>query len=362
MSLTVYINGKFAAQPVTGVQRFASELTRALDRRLGSSVHGPNFVLLTPKRAPDLGLRHIVQRSVACRLRSLHVWEQLALPRAASGGLILNLTGSAPFGHPNQIASILDTAIYDHPQAYTQGFVAWYRLLFALQARRARLLVTLTEFSRAGLQRTLRPRARVVVVNAAADQFAAVVADEGILDRLDLRSRRFILAVGSSNPTKNFSRLRDAFAAVLNPSLALVIVGGDNANVFAGDDTTAQDPRIIVAGRVTDAELKALYSVARGFVFPSLYEGFGIPPIEAMIAGCPVAASTAASIPEVCGDAALYFNPTDTAAMTVAIEHLADDGPKRAALIAAGRRRAADFSWDISAATLFQAIDAEITR
>lgn len=362
MTRTIYINGKFAAQRVTGVQRFALEMIRALDLLLVMQPDAPRFVLLLPAVATRLGLMQIEERVVACPVAALHVWEQAALPWAARDGALLNLTGSASLVHPRQIVSILDTAIYDHPEAYTKSFVRWYRFLFARQARYARLILTLTRFSRQGLLRHLQPRPRIIVVGAAASQFMTVSPDEAIIERLALGDRPFILAVGSANPTKNLARLKRAFKKVEYSSLALVVVGGANAQVFAGAEAESEDKRIINAGAVSDAELKSLYSHARAFVFPSLYEGFGLPPLEAMMCDCPVAASRIASIPEVCGEAATYFNPMDEGEITAAIVRVVGDTALRASLIAEGRVRAATFSWKISATSLFQALHMEVRR
>lgn len=352
MKPTVFINGKFAAQRVTGVQRFALELVRALDARLGADAPIALELLLPPGAAPP-PFRAVATRVVAGSAR-LHLWEQLALPRAARGGVLLNLTGSAPFGHRRQVASLLDTAIYDYPDAYSTLFVAFYRRLFAWQARRARLVLTLTEFTRDALVDRLAPRAPVVVVGAAADQFAALVPAAPLPPPAD--GRPYLLAVGSANPTKNFPRLIAAFAQLTDPDLRLVIVGGRNAAVFAGGIGGADDPRIVWAGPVPDAELKALYQGALAFVFPSIYEGFGLPPLEAMICGCPVVAAAAASIPEVCGNAALYFDPLDVAAIRGALERIVADRSLRDALRAAGTARAGRYTWERSAEVLFRAL------
>ncbi len=356
----IYINGKFTSQRTTGVQRFALEMVRALDTLLDKQASARQFVLLTPGGIDDLGLRVIKQRALPCIIPGLHAWEQLILPWAARKGALLSLTGSAPFGHFRQIASILDTAIYDHPEAYTRPFITWYRWLFAQQARRARLIVTLTEFSRVRLVKELKPNAPIVVVGAAAGQFDAIVADSGLIWRLGPGTGQpFMLAVGSDNPTKNFARLLKAFASVRDQSLRLVIVGGSNTSVFAAEEPDISE-RVIRLGVVSDAELKALYSTACGFIFPSIYEGFGLPPLEAMACGCPVAASTSASIPEVCGPGALYFDPFDIRSITHAIDSIASDAVLRKTLVEAGRARAAFYSWDHSARQLLTAIDAYV--
>jgi glycosyltransferase involved in cell wall biosynthesis len=108
--------------------------------------------------------------------------------------------------------------------------------------------------------------------------------------------------------------------------------------------------------RVSDTELGTLYRNALCLVFPSLYEGFGIPPLEAMQCGCPVLAAAASSLPEVCGDAALYFDPHDPMSLTHALRRILADETLRRALIEAGLRRAAAFNWRASAALLSDAI------
>ena len=132
----------------------------------------------------------------------------------------------------------------------------------------------------------------------------------------------------------------------------LVLVGGRNTAVFAAETGLASDPRIVQAGPVTDAELKALYQHAVGLVFPSLYEGFGLPPLEAMACGCPVAVADSAAMPEVCGPAALYFDPSSTDAIAGAIQRLLDDAALRDRLRQAGTARAAGFQWADSAQAL----------
>ena len=161
----------------------------------------------------------------------------------------------------------------------------------------------------------------------------------------------YLLAVASANPTKNLPALVEAFAALpADAGLRLVIAGGSNAAVFGRTARAADDARVVRAGAVSDAELKALYAHALAFVFPSLYEGFGLPPLEAMSCGCPVLASDAASIPEVCGDAALYFAPRDLPAMTAAMRRIAADAPLRDALRERGRRRLDAYTWEHGAA------------
>jgi glycosyltransferase involved in cell wall biosynthesis len=355
---TVYINGKFTAQRMTGVQRLASELLHALDHRLAGDAAsiGQRFVLLCPPGGARPKLSRIEPVVTGAGFTSLHLWEQVALPAAARSGLLLNLTGSCPLFVAGQIVMFPDAAVFDFPSAYSPLYGRWYRLLFRVVSRTARLALTISSFSKSRLCRWLRiPAERILVLPCGSSHLGPVEADAGVLSAHALAPRSYLLAVGSANPTKNFAALVAAFQALPRDlELRLVIVGGANANVFAPGAEESRDPRILRVGPVPDSQLKALYQSALAFVYPSLDEGFGLPPLEAMSCGCAVAASNAASIPEVCGDAALYFDPTSTTEITAAMLRLAGDEPLCAELRARGLRRCERFSWDAAAEMLLE--------
>lgn len=373
---TVYINGKFTAQRTTGVQRVAQQLVLALDALLAPSTGadgdgaspGPaarpllRAVLLVPPGGRPPPLRHMVVQELPGGAGRLHAWEQWTLPRAVGGALLLNLSGSAPARAARQLAVLHDAAVFDAPQGYRPAFVWWYRWLFARLGRRALGLFTVSAFSRSRLTACLGlPPQRLQVIHPGADHLQAVQADGRVLQQHGLQTGCYLLAVGSRNPNKNQDTLLQAFAR-LPPGLGLrlVLVGGDDASVFAragsADAHAAADPAVLHLGPVDDAELKTLYTHALALVFPSLYEGFGLPPLEAMACGCPVAASSAASLPEACGDAALYFDPHDGAAITRALLRLATEPALRDQLRAAGALQAARHRWHEPAARLLQSL------
>ena len=353
--LRVFINGKFFDQPTTGAQRFAAEIVRALDALLSSShrLTSLEFVLLVPngagKNAPHF--KHI--RVVELAGFRSHLWEQVALPLFVRNCFLINLSGSAPLFKRKQLFTIFDGAIFDFPQAYSRLFLAWYRLLFRIQARFAYGLVTLSEFSRDRLCKHLGIQIdRFGIIPCGVDHIDQVIADESILGNYDLRPGMYLLAVGSANPSKNFDALIAAFLTLKSDeAIRLVVVGGGNSAVFAAQGVS-DDLRVVRTGRVDDPQLKALYTHARAFVFPSLYEGFGIPPLEAMACGCPVIASKAASIPEVCGNAVGYFDPASITSIRVAVEKVIRDGDWRSKLQAAGRDKAREYTWAAAAEEL----------
>jgi len=352
----IYINGKFLSQRTTGVQRFALGVVEALDRSLQSKPSCCGFELLLPPRAkPITGLQTIRQRHVGS-MRSLPAWEQLELPAYVSAGTLLCLAGSAPFLARSCIPTIHDAAIYLHAQAYSRLFVAWYRLLFSHHARRSPFVLTVSESSARDLARHL-PAAEFRVVPNSAEHIIGQPADGSIMEQLKLSPQGYLLAVGSLNPTKNFAALIEAYAAsTLTERLPLVIVGAVNREVFRASCSVTDHPNVRWAGPIPDSQLRALYEYAAIFIFPSLYEGFGIPPLEAMLCGCPVAASNTSSIPEVCGNAAHYFDPHDLTDMRSAIESILEHDDYRSELVDRGRQRVTTFSWDHAAERLRAAL------
>lgn len=349
----LYINGKFLAQRTTGVQRFALGLLQALDKSLAARGGGRSVILLTPPGVPRLtGLTAIEQRFCGRPNRPLTWWEQFELPLACKDGRLLCFAGSAPLLVRRCIPTIHDAAVYLYPKAYSRKFVMWYKLLFGWISRRAPLVLTVSKNSARNLAGSL-PGAEFRIVYNAAEHITALPSDTSILALHALKERGFILAVGSMNPTKNFPILIEAYRlAGFGKEMPLVIVGALNRTVFSQQDLRSDGTSIIWTGSVSDPQLRALYENAAVFVFPSLYEGFGIPPLEAMSCGCPVVASNASSIPEVCGNAALYFAPTDSTAIGAALLRVLKNDDLRQALVTKGLQRSRDFSWEKSGVQL----------
>jgi glycosyltransferase involved in cell wall biosynthesis len=352
--ITVYVNGKFLAQRLTGVQRAAREWLRAVDSVLASDQEGGGcwVVLHPPEVAPPL-LQAIETRGVGWRGMPLHLWEQWSLPRASRDGVVLSLAGSSPWCARRQAATLHDAAVWDQPQAYSWAFRTWYRWLFRHLGRRALKVFTVSEFSRARLGACLhQPVQRFSVLANGADHLDRVDADDQLMFKRGLAGRRYFLAVASANPSKNLKRLVQAYErSGLSSQAQLVLVGSGNDKVFA-DAALPTAEGVLYLGAIDDPSLKALYYGALALLQPSLYEGFGLPPLEAMSCGCPVAASRTAALPEVCGNAAIYFDPLSIEDMADSMGLLMRDALLRERLSRAGRVRAATFNWAASATRL----------
>lgn len=361
---TIFINGKFFGQPTTGAQRFATELVLALDdllfRRIETSSY--KFVLVVPSdissNIPILKVIHIKKLAGYAS----HQWEQFSLLWFVGNSLLINLSGSGPMLKRNQIFTIFDAAIFDFPSAYSSRFVGWYRTQFKIQSLFCRGLITISNFSRyrLSLHLNIHP-SRFKIIPCGVDHIYNCLSDETILDRHGLSKNGYLLAVGSANPSKNFPALIEAFLQLREyQHIVLVVVGGKNSFVFA-DTLIAESDRIIRTGRVNDAQLKALYSNALAFVFPSLYEGFGIPPLEAMACGCPVIASNATSIPEICGNAARYFDPSSIVSIRNEIENIINNDDSRQPFQNLGWERVKEFTWIGAAEKLMTFLEEELS-
>jgi glycosyltransferase involved in cell wall biosynthesis len=285
-----------------------------------------------------------------------HAWEQFELPFTYPDRWLLNLCNTAPVFRRRQAVLIHDAQVALHPDSYSWAFRSWYKVMIRMVSWRADLVFTVSEFSKAALeQHGLVPVGKLIVVRNGIDHMARITADRSAVARLGFGDSPYILALGSLAPHKNLAMLLDAFVAAELPAVDLVVAGGGNSRVFQRADLP-QATNIRYAGRVSDAELKALYEGALAFAFPSLSEGFGLPPLEAMSMGCPVVATTGGAVPEVCGDAAIYADPLDPRAWRDALRTIVTDGDLRADLGRRATARAGLFLWRDAAVQMLDAL------
>jgi glycosyltransferase involved in cell wall biosynthesis len=347
----VYIDGRFLTQPASGIQRYAEEIVRAIDRLGAVGEIDGTWTLLVPPGARVLPLAWMRSRIVGAR--GGHLWTQIAFARAARDGVALSLAASAPVAHRRALVVIHDATVFVHPEFFSTTYGMVHRTLGRALARTARI-ATVSSFSRGELARvTGLSSAAIAVAHNGADHLGRVNADAAVLARLGLADGvPYFVTLGNFTRNKNLGVAVQALGAISDTGARLVMIGAQRADVFGADGLPQRVEGVIQPGRLDDAEVVALLRGARALVFPSIYEGFGIPPLEAMANDCPVLGSTAGAVREVCGDAAALFDPHDAAALADLMRGMIADEPRRAAMMARGRQRVAAYRWADSARVL----------
>lgn len=306
----IYINGRFLTQNITGIQRYAIEIVKALDKYLNYNKLNDEykFEVVCPKNIKqNLNLKNIEIKKIG-NLKG-HLWEQIELPLYVKNKFLFNFCNCAPLVKKNQIVTIHDVAVCDVPYAYSKFFRIWYKFMYKVLTARLKKIFTVSEFSKKRLNKYFNiPLERVEVTYNGIDHIKNIKPDENIFSRFSIEKNNYVLAVSSLNPSKNFKLILET--AKISPEINFVIAGGTNSNIFKeqGLEITSN---VNFIGYVKDEELVALYKYASCFVYPSIYEGFGIPPLEAMYMSTPVIVSNIESIREVCQNNGIYINPLD---------------------------------------------------
>ena len=343
--MTIYINGRFLTQPMTGVERYAYSMCKAMAR-----LQQP-FTIVCPQ-APihkdyDVSGLTIVHYGIG----NSHFWEQCVLPLFFLGKkdyLVLSFTGLGSVLIRHKVMTVHDLSFLYNRSWFSKAYYWWYRIMTPLAIKTSRHLITVSQFSKQEIMRfyPFIQEEQISVAYGAVDstrfhRLSSVPATE----------HSFALAVSSIDPRKNYPMLVKAFKCF--DGCLLYIVGKQN-HVFSQQNGLDEElPNVRFLGRVSDEELTRLYNQAVCFIFPSIYEGFGLPLLEAMTCGCPVLASDIPVFREVCGDAAIYFNPYDETSIRNAIAHfLSLNKEEQEKLQTAGYEHAQRYSWEQSARSI----------
>lgn len=336
----IYINGRFLTQKITGVQRFAYELSKRLSQTR------KDIVFLVPDLSsinPEYSISSM--QIVEVKGGGGHYWEQITLPRFLKRNgmpLVISLCNTGPAFYKNQIATSHDITYVRFPNGFPKKFRYFYRLITPLIIKNAKSILTVSNFSKEEISTYYGcDKNKIhVIYNAVNEDFKNINCDS-------VGEERYFLAVSSVNYHKNIHGLVQAFMeSKLDAKLNII---GGTTKIFNDVNIKVDDPRINFLGRVDDKTLIQLYQNAQAFIFPSFYEGFGIPPLEAQSCGCPVLSSDRASMKEVLASSAIYFDPENKSEIIDAMNSICSDSDLRKNLIQMGLDNVGRFSWQDSA-------------
>ncbi len=303
-------NGRFLTKKMTGQERFAFELISHLDKICEKG----EFYVVTSELAKDLPHWDNIEIIQTGRLKR-EAWEQFCLgPYLRKHQLkCVNLTTTFPLLHPD-VVCLHDAMVFEIGRmcmgsVYGILGLFWKRFLFRIAKHSALKIITVSEYSKDKLNSILNiPKEKISVVYNAWQHLETVVADESIYDKLPekIHKGEYFFSLSSLTPQKNFIWIMEV--AKRNPQLQFVVTGKAEGFTKLGADKLEMS-NIYFTGYLTDEEIKALMSGCRAFIHPAIYEGFGIPPLEALSCGAEVIVSTATCLPEIYGNSAHYIDP-----------------------------------------------------
>jgi glycosyltransferase involved in cell wall biosynthesis len=327
---TSCVNLRTLGYGITGVQRYLLSLLPNMPRELGS---------VKPSRALQ-GIKG-------------HVWEQFYLPTQLGRRLLWSPGNTGPLSVSRQVLTLHDAASLDHPEWFERKFALWYNALLPRLVRKVRAVITVSHFSKDRIVRLtgVSPERVHVIANGVESSFRP--ADPDTVQQVRAKYQLvgpYILFVGSLEPRKNLRILLEAWSLGHFDGASLVVVGA-SGHLFAETSLGALPKGVRLLGRVEDESLPALYSGSAGFVYPSIYEGFGLPPLEAMACGAPIAVSDIPPHREIFGSLAMYFDPFNPEDLSSNLERLLRlEGPSRATWIEEGITHAGSYNWEPAAA------------
>jgi len=344
------VNGRFLSQKIAGVHRYAFEICNELHEM------GVDFYVVTPKEIhPCYKFKF---KTVSCGDFSGHAWEHISLPRYLKKNgnpLLISFTGCGPLNYDNQIMTIHDVSHEMHPEWFSKNYYRYYHFMMPRIGNKAHAILTVSEFSKREIINAFGFDADKIHVVHSNVPFKNKPSAREILDREPASdAERYIITVSSIDPRKNFGRLIDAFNNIEDKSIKLYIIGTQFKNFNTPDLQQKITDRVIMPGYISDEELEKMYANALFSIYPTLYEGFGLPPLESMTYGCPVIASDIPSLREISGDAVIYTDPYDINDMTEKMNMMAIDAGLRHSLVVKGLEQIKEYSWQKSARQVYE--------
>jgi len=351
-SSIIYINGKYLTQRLTGVQRYAFELTNCLVK------NEKNVRVLVPEfldvSSIDLPSESIIKTG---KSTNTTLWEQFDLPRfiGKTNNLLINFCNTGPIFNRNQFVCIHDMSYLENPKWFSKSFYYYYKFMIPKIARISNHIFTVSEFSKSELQDKLglKHDKVSVIYNAPAKTFVS-----STYKKINLKKEDFFLFVGSLDPRKNLKTLLAAFASSTLKNQKLVIVGAKQNTL--NDENLILPANVELFDNCSDDQLKDLYSKAKGLINCSLYEGFGLPVVEAMSSGCPLLLSDIPVFNEIAGEHAMFFNPNIATAIAETIQSFLEKSETEINLsIKANYYYCAKYSWEKSSNDLLKIVRRE---
>lgn len=344
------VNGRYLTQKATGVHRYAFEICNKLHEM------GVDFHVAIPREIhPDYKFSF---KTVKCGTLKTHTWEQISLPhylKSIGSPLLISFTGCGPLMYKNQIMTIHDVSHERYPEWFSKNYYRFYHYMMPRIGRKAHAILTVSEFSKKEIVETLNLDAEKIHVIHSNVPFHNKPSEDKILNfKCDSKVERYILAVSSMDPRKNFERLVNAFQKIEDKSVKLYIIGMSFKAFNTPDLQKLIGDNIYLPGYISDDALQNMYQNALLSVYPSLYEGFGLPPLESMTYECPAINSDIPALREVSEDAALYVDPYDEEDITIKINQLLCDENLRKDLQLKGLEQIKKYSWEKSAMQVYE--------
>lgn len=301
----IIVNGKFLLHKTTGVERHAREILQELDKQIANE----DIVLAIPKGSKDIpNYQNIKIEQVG--LLTNNLWEQISFPIYVkkNKAISLNLCNASPLIDPG-VVNIHDVKVKAKPEYFNKIFSAWYNLLFKNDVKRAKYIITVSNFSKKEIIKYFHAdENKITVIPNAWQHYEKIKYDENALNKYNLKRNDYYFSMSSLEPNKNFKWIAEV--AKKNPNQEFAIAGSINSKVFSEGLGFDCPNNMKLLGFVSDEEAKTLMRDCKAFIFPTYYEGFGLPPMEAISAGCKsVIVSDSEVMHEIFGDGVEYIDP-----------------------------------------------------
>ncbi|MEP5611130.1 MAG: glycosyltransferase family 1 protein [Cyclobacteriaceae bacterium] len=339
------INCRFLTQEINGVQKFAFEICQVIKKKC------PEVIFVAPNASLNVHGEKILQPEKIGFLKG-HLWEQIELPiflRVRKLDFLLNLANTGPIFWKKSFVTIHDLAFMEDKRWFNPNFRRWYNFLIPRIAYRSLRIFTVSNFSKSELSTKLGiPMKKIAVIYNAVNLKINGEQEDKVKGR--------ILTVGSINPRKNLQVLLKAFRS-FETKYELVIIGG-KSEVFGKSEAGEEGTNVSYMGYVDDYLLSYYYRTSELFVYPSLYEGFGIPPLEAMSQGCPVLLSNIPAHKEIYEGSAQFFDPASVKSLIEGIQHFFEMSDlAKTKMILNSKNRANEFTWEASANLILNSVE-----